>query len=74
MTRYQGNSPTSIFTTVKQLAKRTELLTYKMTLVYKKVQTLRKANKTFAKRQKTKKTYIRAKGALSIQDVLDLIK
>ena len=66
MIRYQGSSPTNIFAAVKQLAKGTKLLTYKMTLIYEKVRTLHKANKAFIKRRRTKKTYIRAGRAFSI--------
>ncbi len=74
MIRYQRSSPTNIFTAVKQLAKKIELFAYKMTLMYEKVRTLRKANKAFAKRRRTKKSYIRAEGVLSIQNALDLIE
>ncbi len=74
MTKYQRNSSTNIFATVKQLAKKTELFAYKMTLICKEVRTLRKANEAFAKRRKAKKTCIWAEGILSIQDALDLIE
>ncbi len=66
MTRHQGSSPTNIFAAVKQLAKETELLVYEMILIREEVRTLCKANKAFAKRRKAKKTYIRARRALSI--------
>ena len=72
--RYQGNLLTNIFTAVKQLAKGTVLLAYKMTLIYEKIQTLCKTNEAFTKRRRAKKIYIRAGRALSIQDTLDLIK
>ena len=74
MIRHQRSSSTSIFTVVKQLAKKTELLVYKMTLMYEEVRTLYKANETFAKRWKAKKTYVRVEKTFSIQDILDLIE
>ncbi len=74
MIKHQGSSSTSIFVTVKQLTKRTELLAYKMTLIYKEVRTLHKANEALIKRRRAKKTRIRARGAFSIQNALDLIE
>jgi len=56
------------------LAKETELFAYEMTLVREEVRTLRKANEAFTKRQRAKKICVRAGGALSVQDVLDLIE
>ncbi len=66
MTKHQGSSSTNIFTIVKQLAKKIELLTHKMTLIHEEVRTLRKANEALAKRRRAKKTHIQAEGALSI--------
>ncbi len=74
MTRHQRSSLTNIFTVVKQLTKETELLAYKMTLIYKEIRTLYKANKAFTKRRRAKKIYIRVGGVFSIQDILDLIE
>ncbi len=43
-------------------------------LLYEEVRTLRKANEAFAKRRRAKKTYVRAGGALSIEDACSLIE
>ena len=59
---------------MKQLAKGTEMITHKMTLLREEVRSLYEANQAFSKRRRAKKTRIRARGTLSIQDTLDLIK
>jgi hypothetical protein len=74
MARHQGSSPTGVFSAVKQLAKGTELLAHQMTLMCEEVRTLRKANEALAKRRRAKKTRVRAGGALSVEDALDLIE
>jgi hypothetical protein len=71
---HQGSSPTGIFSAVKQLAKGTELIAHEMTLLRNEVQTLRMANEALAKRRRAKKTRIRAGGALSVEDALELIE
>ena len=71
---YQGSSPTSVFSAVKQLAKGTELIAHEMTLLREEVRTLRKANEALAKRRRAKKTRVQAGGALTVEDALDLIK
>jgi hypothetical protein len=45
-----------------------------MTLLYKEVRTLRKANEALVKRRRAKKTCVQARGALSIGDALGLIE
>ncbi len=72
--RYQGSSSIDVFSVVEQLAKDTELFTYKMTLICKEVRTFRKTNKALTKRRKVKKTRVRIKGAFSIEDAFNLIK
>ena len=66
--RHQGSSPTPIFQTVAALAKGTELLAYKITLLAAEVRTLRKANEVLSKRRRAKKTRVRQGGALTIED------
>ncbi len=51
-----------------------ELFAYEMTLVCEKVRILCKVNEAFIKRRRAKKTRVRARRALSIQDTLDLIE
>ena len=45
-----------------------------MTLIREEVRTLRKANEALAKCRRAKKTHIRAGGALSIGDIINLIE
>ncbi len=47
---------------------------YQITLLHEEVRTFRKANEAFTKRRKAKKTYIRARKALSIEDTYNLIE
>ena len=45
-----------------------------MILLHKKVRILRKVNETLIKRRRTKKTYIRTGGVLTVENVHSLIK
>ena len=45
-----------------------------MTLLYEEVRTLRKTNQALTKRRRTKKTRVRARGALTVKDVHSLIE
>jgi hypothetical protein len=50
-----------------------ELLAYKNTLLAAEVRTLRKANEALSKRRRAKKTRIRQGGALTVEDVHDIM-
>jgi hypothetical protein len=71
--RYQGNSLTPIFQIIAVLAKGTELLAHKITLLLAEVYTFRKANKVFSKRRRAKKTRVCQEGALTIEDSQDIL-
>ena len=69
----RGSSLTPLFKTVAVLAKGTERIAYKITLLSTKVRTLRAANKALSKRRRAKKTRIRQGGALTIEDTQDVL-
>jgi hypothetical protein len=71
--RHQGSSPTPIFETVAALAKGTERLAYEMTLLSAEVRTLRAANEALSKRRRAKKSRVRQGGALTVEDVQDVL-
>jgi len=71
--RHQGSSPTPLFETVVALAKGTERLAYKNTLLSAEVRTLRAANKALSKRCRAKKTRVRQGGALTVEDAQDVL-
>jgi uncharacterized protein YaiL (DUF2058 family) len=73
ISRHQGSSPTPIFQTVAVLAKGTELLAHKVTLMSAELRTLRAANKALSKRRRAKKNRIRQGGALTIEDAHDIL-
>jgi hypothetical protein len=73
MARYYGSSPTPLFQTIASLAKGTERLAYKLTLVIAELRTLRAANKALSKRRRAKKNRIRQGGALTIEDTHDIM-
>lgn len=52
MAYHQGSPSTSVFATVKALAKGTELLAHENTLLAAEVRTLRKANEALSKRRR----------------------
>jgi hypothetical protein len=70
---YQGSSPTPIFQTVVALAKGTERLAYKVTLLSAEVRTLRAANKALSKRRRAKKARVRQGGVLIIRDAQEIL-
>ena len=59
ITHHQRSSPTPIFTTVATLAKGTEILAHKVTLLTAENRILRKANKALSKRRRAKKSRVR---------------
>ena len=69
MSIHQGSSPTSMVSAVNQLAKGTELMAHRMTLMEDELRTLRKANEALAKRRKVKRTRLQAGGTLIIEIV-----
>ena len=50
------------------------MIIYEITLLREEVRSLREANQALSKRRRAKKTRVRAGGALSVQDALDLIE
>jgi hypothetical protein len=71
--RHEGSSPTPIFETVATLAKGTELLAHQLTLVTAENRILREANQALSRRRRAKKTRVRQGGALTIEDVQDVL-
>ena len=69
---YQESSPT-MFSAVRQLAKGTELIAHRVTLLEDELRTLRQANQALAKRRRAKRTRIQAGGALTVEDAQVLI-
>jgi hypothetical protein len=55
------------------LAKGTEILAYKITLLSAEVRTLRAANKVLSKRCRAKKSRVRQGGALTVEDTQDVL-
>lgn len=70
---HQGSSPSSMFLAVKQLAKGTEQIAHRMTLIEDELRTLRKANEALAKRRRAKRTRLQAGGALTAEDAQALV-
>jgi hypothetical protein len=71
--RYQGSSPTPIFSAVKQLAKGVETLAHSMTLLTSENHNLRKANEALSKRRRAKRTRIYQGGTLTTEDARDIL-
>jgi hypothetical protein len=65
--------PTPIFQTVVALAKGTERLAYKVTLLTAEVRTLQAANKALSKRWRAKKNRIHQGGALTVEDAHNIL-
>jgi uncharacterized protein YaiL (DUF2058 family) len=55
------------------LAKGTEILAHKNTLLAAEVRTLRKANEALSKRRRAKKNRIRKGGALTVEEAHDIL-
>ena len=70
---HQRNSPTTIFSAIKQLTKSNDRLTHQMTLLIEEVRNLRKVNTTLSKRRRAKCTCVQDGGTLSIGDTQNLI-
>jgi hypothetical protein len=70
---HQESSPTPLFETVAALAKVTERMAHEMTLLSAEVRTLRAANEALSKRRRAKKTRIRQRGALTVEDAQDIL-
>ena len=73
ITCHQGSSPTPLFQTIASLAKGIELLAHEMTLIHAELYILRAANEALSKYHKAKKNRIRQGGALTIEDVHDIM-
>jgi hypothetical protein len=67
MSIHQGSSPISMVSAVNQLAKGTELMVHRMTLMEDELRTLRKANEALVKRRKVKRTRLQAGGIFIIE-------
>ena len=70
---YQKSLSILIFKTVALLAKETELLVYKNTLLYIEIYLLYIANKVFSKCCRAKKTYICQEGVFIIEDIYNIL-
>jgi hypothetical protein len=70
---HQGSSPTQLFSTINALAKGTEILAHKNTLLTAEIRTLRKANEALSKRRRAKKTRVRQGGALEVEQAGDIV-
>jgi hypothetical protein len=70
---HQGSSPTPIFTATTRLAKGTEVLVHKVTLLISEVNTLRKANEALSKRKRAKRTHVQKGGTLSAEEAADIL-
>jgi len=70
---YQGSLPTSIFQIIAMLAKGTEILAYKMTLLTTEVYALHIANETFSKCYRAKNTRVQQRGVLTIEEGSDIL-
>ena len=70
---HQGSSPTSIFLTVKALAKGTERLAHENTLLIAENYTLRKANMALSKRRRAKRTRLQQGGVLTTEEATDIL-
>ena len=62
-----------MLTAVDRLAKGTITVMHKVALLCTEVSALRKANKGLSKRQRAKKTRVRLRGSLTVQDTQDLL-
>jgi hypothetical protein len=71
--RHQGSSPMPIFAIVTTLAKGTEILAHKNTLLLAELRNLRKANEALTKRRRAKKTRIYQGRALTVEESHDII-
>jgi hypothetical protein len=64
---------TSLISIVATLVKGTEILVHKNTLLATEVHILRAANEALSKRRRAKKKRIRQGGALTIEDIYDIL-
>ena len=71
--RHQSSSPTPIFSAVDQIAKGTQAIMHSVTLLSNRVKELEKANKELSRRRRAKKTRVRLRGPVSVQDGLAAI-
>ena len=62
-----------MFSAIEQLAKGTQLIAHRITLIEDKLRTLRKANEALAKRRRAKRTRLQAGGALTVEDAQVLV-
>jgi len=62
-----------MLTAMDRLTKGTITVMYKVALLRTEVSTLQKANKGLRKRRRAKKTRVRLKGSLTVQEVQDLL-
>jgi len=62
-----------MLTAIDRLAKGIIAIMHEVALLRTEVSALRKANKELSKRRRAKKTHIRLKGSLTVQEVQDLL-
>ncbi len=65
--------PTPLFETIAALAKGTEQIAHKITLLSAEVRTLRAANKALSKRCRAKKACVCEGGILIVEDIQDIL-
>ena len=70
---YQNSSPTSILTTIDQLAKGIMAIIHEVALLRLEVSSLHKANEALSKHQRAKRTRVQLGGLLTLQDIMDLL-
>ena len=74
VSKHQNSSPTSIYQAIDQLSKGTQGVMHEVALLRARVAELEEANSTLSKRRRAKKTRIRNRGTLSIEEAKDLIE
>ena len=73
ISNHQNSSPTSMLAAVDQLAKSTTAVMHQMALLTAEVSSLRKANEALSKRRRAKRTRVKLRGSLAVQDATDLL-
>lgn len=70
---HRGSSPSPIFQTVRALAKGTEIIAHKLTLVTAENRMLRTANEALSRRRRAKRTRIQDGGMLTLEEATDVL-
>jgi hypothetical protein len=59
--------------TIDQFAKRATVIIYQIAFLHREVEILRKANEGLSKRRRAKKTRVRLRGTLTVQDTENIL-